>query len=84
MVSITGVFTPSPYFGFKRPGLYQDTYLEAFEIVKDKQNFKETLLNDAMMERVMDIRSACESDSHLFQRLSSSICPEIFAMGEVK
>ena len=36
MVTITGVFMPSPYYGFRRPGLYQDTYLEAFQILKDK------------------------------------------------
>ena len=84
MVTITGIYTPQPFFGFRRPGLYQDTFLEAFEIIKDKQNFKETLLNEERMERVMDIRSACESDGHLFRRLASSICPEIFGMDEVK
>lgn len=36
------------------------------------------------MERVHDIRSTCETDSHLFSRLARSICPEIFGMVEVK
>lgn len=31
-----------------------------------------------------DIKSTCESDLHLYSRLASSICPEIFAMEEVK
>jgi hypothetical protein len=30
MVTITGIFMPSPFYGFKKAGLYQDTYLEAF------------------------------------------------------
>ena len=36
------------------------------------------------MERVHDIRGTCENDNHLFQRLSKSICPEIYGMEEVK
>ena len=36
------------------------------------------------MERVHDIRGTCESDNHLFTRLSKSICPEIFCIVEVK
>ena len=84
MVTITGVFMPSPYYGFRRPGLYQDTYLEAFQILKDKQNFRETILSKERTDRVNDIRATCESDDQLFERLSKSICPEIFGMEEVK
>merc|ERR1712166_599549 len=36
------------------------------------------------MEEVMDLKGNCESDSMLFSRLASSICPEIFGMNEVK
>ena len=36
------------------------------------------------MERVHDIRSTSETDTHLFARLARSICPEIFGMVEVK
>lgn len=32
----------------------------------------------------MDLKGNCESDSMLFSRLASSICPEIFGMNEVK
>lgn len=84
MVTVTGVFMPSAFYGFRKPGLYQDTYLEAFQIAKDKQNFKETYLSEERMERVNDIRATCETDAHLFERLSKSICPEIFGMEEVK
>lgn len=46
IVTITGIYMPSPFFGYKamRTGLTHDTFLDAFKIVKDKQNFKETLL----------------------------------------
>jgi len=36
MVSVTGIFMPSPFYGYRRGGLHQDTFLEAFDIVKDK------------------------------------------------
>lgn len=38
IVTITGVYMPSPYTGFKamRAGLTHDTHIEAFKIVKDK------------------------------------------------
>ena len=67
-----------------RAGLAHDTYLECFEVSKDKQNFKESYLSPENLERVSDIRASCESDYQLYTRLASSICPEIFAMDEVK
>ena len=36
------------------------------------------------MEEVMDLKGNCETDSLLFSRLASSICPEIFGMNEQK
>lgn len=75
---------PQPLIGFRKAALTQDTYVEAFDIIKMKENFKETYLTPEKMERVMDIRSTCENDSNLFSRLADSICPEIFGMSEVK
>ena len=70
MVSVTGIFMPQPTYGFKRSGLFQDTFVEAFEIRKEKENFRETLLTSERMERINDIRQTCESDNHLARRLS--------------
>lgn len=86
IVTITGVYMPQPFVGFAamRAGLAHDTYLECFEVSKDKQNFKESYLSPENLEKVSDIRASCESDYHLYTRLASSICPEIFAMEEVK
>ena len=84
MVNVTGVFMPQPTYGFRRTGLFQDTYIEAFQIEKEKKNFRETLLTEERMERVNDIRHTCENDNQLIRRLSQSICPEIFGMEEVK
>lgn len=82
-MTITGVFMPQSIAGGYR-GLTQDTYLEAYSITKEKANYKDTVCSDEMLERIQDIRGTCADDSALFQKLSESICPEIFGMQEVK
>jgi hypothetical protein len=47
---------PAPTYGFKRSGLFQDTYVEAFEVTKQKENFRDTHLTEERMERINDIR----------------------------
>jgi len=70
MVNVTGIFMPCPTYGFKRSGLFQDTFVDAFQVSKEKKNFRETLLTEERMERVNDIRGTCENDNHLMRRLS--------------
>jgi DNA replication licensing factor MCM7 len=55
IITVTGVYMPLPFHGFAamRTGmLTHDTYLEAFQIQKDKQNYKESFLTEAALERV--------------------------------
>ena len=77
---------PAPFTGFKkiRAGLSHDTYIESFRIMKDKQNFKETILSDEMIKRVYEVKNSCEGDHDLYIKMASSICPEIYSMDEVK
>jgi len=65
-------------------GLTHETHLEAFKIVKDKECYSEFLLSDDMMGRVNEVKSQCSDETHLFSKLSASICPEIFGMEEIK
>jgi DNA replication licensing factor MCM7 len=67
-----------------RAGLHHDTHIEVYKITKDKVNFKEFMLSDEMMEKVMDLKNNAESDESLFLQMATSICPEIFSMEEVK
>ena len=56
---------PSPFSGFQamRTGmLTHDTYLEAYQISKDKQNYKESFLTDEVIEQVQDLKNSCEND----------------------
>jgi DNA replication licensing factor MCM7 len=72
IVTITGVYMPAPYSGFAamRAGLAHDTYLEAYNISKDKQNFKESFLSPENLEKVQDIKDSTESDYHLYSRVA--------------
>jgi DNA replication licensing factor MCM7 len=84
IVTITGIFMPTSFYGRGRYGLHQDTFLDAFQIVKDKENFRETYLSPEIMEKVDDVRGSCQTDTDLLHKLAKSICPEIFGMDEVK
>lgn len=42
--------------------LTHDTYLEAYQISKDKQNYKESFLTDEVIEQVQDLKNSCEND----------------------
>ena len=59
-----GVYMPAPFTGFlaMRAGLTHDTFIEAFKITKDKENFKDTLLSDDMMEKINNIKCTMEND----------------------
>lgn len=77
---------PAPFSGFAgiKKGLTHDTHIEAFKIQKDKQNYKEYIFSDKMMEKVHEVKNSAESEDALFQKFANSICPEIFGMEEVK
>ena len=42
------------------------------------------MLADDMMAKVNEIRTETRDENELFTRLSSSICPEIYGMTEIK
>ena len=87
IVTVTGVYMPQQFHGFQamRAGvLTHDTYLEAFMVSKDKQNYRESFLTDETLEKVQDLIDASENSMQVYSRLATSICPEIFGMDEVK
>jgi len=64
--------------------LTHDTFLEAFMISKDKQNYRESFLTENTLGKMDDLRDSTKGEMELYTRLASSICPEIFGMEEVK
>jgi len=59
IVTITGVYMPQTVFSLRGTGLTQDTYLEAYQIIKEKANYKDTNPSEEMMERVQDVKGTC-------------------------
>lgn len=55
-VSITGIFLPTVYTGYRaiRAGLLTDTYLEAMHIEKAKKTYVEQVMTDAMRQQCED------------------------------
>jgi len=68
IVQVTGVYMPTPAHGFEqqRRGLFHETHVEAYKIIKDKQNFKEYMLSDDQMGKVREIIDQCESETAVF------------------
>jgi len=82
-VAINGVYLPIKKDGFKAmmSGLLSDTYLEAHRIVKmskaeDEINDDTEISADELME--------LSSDGEFYEKLSSSIAPEIYGHEDVK
>ncbi len=82
VVHVGGIFLPMPYSGFKaiRAGLLTDTYLDAQSIHQLKKQY-------TAMQRTPEIAAAIaelKDDPALYQKLASSIAPEIYGHEDVK
>ncbi|CDS01270.1 probable DNA replication licensing factor [Sporisorium scitamineum] len=82
VVHVGGIFLPMPYSGFKaiRAGLLTDTYLDAQSIHQLKKQY-------AAMQRTPEIAAQIaelKDDPALYQKLASSIAPEIYGHEDVK
>ena len=82
LVTITGVFLPAPFIGFRgmKAGLIHDTYIESFKIVRMKKSYKETNISLDMVERIQKERATTD----IYSRLAQSIAPEIYGLQDVK
>ncbi|SPC68133.1 probable DNA replication licensing factor [Ustilago sp. UG-2017b] len=82
VVHVGGIFLPMPYSGFKaiRAGLLTDTYLDAQHIHQLKKQY-------TALQRTPEIAAAIaqlKDDPALYQKLASSIAPEIYGHEDVK
>ncbi|GLI59736.1 hypothetical protein VaNZ11_001684 [Volvox africanus] len=82
-VTITGIFLPEQYTGFKamRAGLLMSTYLEAHNIVQSKRQFGGAF---ELSETEVAAIEALGESGDVYGRLARSIAPEIFGMEDVK
>merc|ERR1712098_1032453 len=82
-VAITGVYLPIKKDGFKAmmSGLLSDTYLEAHRIIKMSKAEDEEIVDAELTEgELKDLAS----DNDFYDKLSSSIAPEIYGHEDVK
>ncbi len=83
VVTIQGVFLPTEFERkFKGSQLLHDTFVEAFQIVKQKKRYADMTADketEASIEALMAL-----PHEELYDRLSQSIAPEIYGMEDVK
>ena len=84
IVTVTGIHMPTPYSGFKamKSGLIHDTYIESFNILKEKKSYKEYTVPPHLQAEI-----AKEIEQHgdkMYERLSKSIGPEIYGHLDIK
>ncbi|KAL8291343.1 hypothetical protein RQP46_002321 [Phenoliferia psychrophenolica] len=82
VVHLSGIFLPIPYESFKamKLGLLTDSYLEAHHVHQLKKQYEAMRLTPAIEQGIRDLKE----DPALYQRLASSIAPEIFGHEDVK
>jgi DNA replication licensing factor MCM7 len=80
IVTIGGVFLPTPYTGFQamKAGLTTDTFLEAHAVTKAKK--QESSITPEMQAIITELAN----DDAVYDKLSRSIAPEIFGHENVK
>jgi len=84
IVLVTGIHMPTPYSGFQgmRAGLIHDTYIECFEIFKEKKSYKEFSVSKEMHEHIAKEKEKYKDQ--MYSRLAKSIGPEIYGNVDIK
>ena len=82
-VTIHGIYLPSVITGFRsyKSRLIHDTYIEAFQIKKHKQSYKDTSMSEDMIDL---IRTQKQKTPDIYSALAKSIAPEIYGMEDIK
>ena len=81
-VSITGVFMPVAFSGWKgmRAGLIADTYLQATHVRQHKRTAAAEMADEEAAEKVRELRE----DEDVYEKLALSIAPEIYGHEDIK
>ncbi len=82
VVQLGGIFLPMPFTGFKgiRAGLLTDTFLEAHSVQQLKKQYEAMELTPEIAAQISQLKS----DPALYNKLASSIAPEIYGHEDVK
>jgi DNA replication licensing factor MCM7 len=82
VVTVSGIFLPMPYTGFRgmKAGLITDTYLEAQHVEKHKKSYTDHTPSEEMRQKVLEATRG----EDLYHKMAQSIAPEIFGHEDVK
>ncbi|VEU23487.1 DEKNAAC104654 [Brettanomyces naardenensis] len=82
IVDVAGIFLPVPYTAYKawKAGLLTETYLQAQSVKQHKRKYESLGLTSEVEEKVAEIRS----EGHVYERLATSIAPEIYGHLDIK
>lgn len=82
VVTISGIFLPMPFTGFKamKAGYLADTFLEATHVTQMRKSYTDEFLTQEMKDDLQRVRG----EPDLYSRLAKSIAPEIFGSEDVK
>jgi len=83
VINLGGIFLPVPYQGFRAitAGLLTDTYLQAQHVHQVKKQYTEMERTPEIDEKIAELM---EDEAHLYDKLASSIAPEIYGHEDVK
>ena len=84
IIQVTGIHMPTPYSGFKgmRAGLIHDTYIECFDIIKEKKTYRELKIPEYLEREIAEEKSKHKNE--MYERLAQSIGPEIYGHLDIK
>lgn len=79
---LTGVYLPLQTEGFQGAlgGMVHNTYIDAYDIKREKKKYTEMALNEDFVSDVQKM----SKEKDIYNKLSQSIAPNIFGMEEVK
>eukprot|EP00359_Climacostomum_virens_P002732 CAMPEP_0204906520 /NCGR_PEP_ID=MMETSP1397-20131031/6020_1 /ASSEMBLY_ACC=CAM_ASM_000891 /TAXON_ID=49980 /ORGANISM="Climacostomum Climacostomum virens, Strain Stock W-24" /LENGTH=722 /DNA_ID=CAMNT_0052075517 /DNA_START=35 /DNA_END=2200 /DNA_ORIENTATION=- len=82
LVTLTGIYLPMPFPSKRghKVGLIHDTYLEAYQIDKQKKPYSDTSISRDQIDEILVTRS----QQDLYDQLAKSIAPEIHGHLDVK
>lgn len=84
IVQVTGIHMPTPFTGFKgmKAGLIHDTYIECFDLHKEKKSYKEYSISEEMLQLINEEKK--KHKEKMYDRLAQSIGPEIYGHLDIK
>lgn len=84
IIQVTGIHMPSPFSGFKgmRSGLIHETYIDCFQINKQKKTYKELHVTEDLLREIREERE--KHGDNIYEKLALSIGPEIYGHLDIK